>query len=67
MFKRIILAVTAVAATVGPIALRAQIVPPSTDTPSFEAVSVRPAADTGRRGDGERPVDLPGSISRRAN
>jgi len=50
VFKRIILAVTAVAATVGPIALRAQIVPPSTDTPSFEAVSVRPAADTGRRG-----------------
>src|SRR4030095_8908193 len=56
MLKRIALA--AFSATVGPVAitmllgphLEAQIVPPTADTPTFEAASVRPAADTGRRG-----------------
>jgi uncharacterized protein (TIGR03435 family) len=49
-FKRIALAAGAVAATVGPIVLSAQIVAPTPDTPTFEAASVRPAADTGRTG-----------------
>ncbi len=56
MLKRIALA--AIAATVGPVAiivlmgprLEAQVTPPTADTPTFEAASVRPAADTGRRG-----------------
>ena len=50
MIKRIALAAGAVAATVGPIVLSAQIVAPAADAPTFEVVSVRPAADTGRRG-----------------
>jgi uncharacterized protein (TIGR03435 family) len=50
VFKRIALAAGAVAATVGPIVLSAQIVAPTPDTPTFEAASVRPAADTGRTG-----------------
>ena len=56
MFKRIALA--ALSATMGPVViiammglrLEAQIAPPAADTPTFEAASVRPAADTGRRG-----------------
>ena len=56
MLKQIALA--AIAATVGPVAiivlmgprLAAQVTPPTADTPPFEAASVRPAADTGRRG-----------------
>src|SRR5262245_55090717 len=50
VFKRIMLAAGAVAATVGPVALSAQIAAPTSDTPTFEAASVRPAADTGRIG-----------------
>ena len=64
MIKRIALAAGAVAATVGPIVLSAQIVAPAADAPTFEVVSVRPAADTGRRGGGGGPgrfngVNLP--------
>jgi len=50
VFKRIALAAGAVAATVGPIVLSAQIVAPTPETPIFEAASIRPAADTGRTG-----------------
>jgi bla regulator protein blaR1 len=50
VFKRIALAAVAVAATVGPIVLSAQIVAPTPETPIFEAASIRPAADTGRTG-----------------
>jgi uncharacterized protein (TIGR03435 family) len=54
--KRIALA--ALSATMGPVLiialmgmrLEAQIVPPPADAPTFEAASLRPAADTGRRG-----------------
>ena len=56
MFKRIALA--ALSATMGPVViialtglrLEAQIVPPAPDSPTFEAASIRPATDTGRRG-----------------
>ena len=56
MFKRIALA--ALSATMGPVfiigltglRLEAQIAPPATDSPTFEAASIRPATDTGRRG-----------------
>jgi len=56
VLKRIVLA--ALSATLGPVAiiamtgmrLDAQIVPPASDAPTFEAASIRPAADTGRRG-----------------
>jgi uncharacterized protein (TIGR03435 family) len=56
VFKRIALA--ALSATMGPVViiaimglrLEAQIVPPAADAPAFEAASIRPAADTGRRG-----------------
>ena len=56
MFKRIALA--ALSATMGPVViisvmgsrLEAQIAPPAADAPTFEAASIRPAADTGRRG-----------------
>ena len=56
MFKRITLA--ALSATIGPVVivavtglrLEAQIAPPAADTPTFEAASIKPAADTGRRG-----------------
>jgi uncharacterized protein (TIGR03435 family) len=50
VFRRIALAAGAVASTVGPLVLSAQIVAPAADAPTFEVVSVRPAADTGRRG-----------------
>ncbi len=50
VFKRIALAAGAVAATVGPIILSAQIVAPTSESPVFEAASIRPAADTGRTG-----------------
>lgn len=56
MITRIALA--ALSATAGPIVvvalmglrLEAQIVPPTADSPTFEAASIRPAADTGRTG-----------------
>jgi uncharacterized protein (TIGR03435 family) len=56
VFKRI--ARAALSATLGPVIiialmglrLEAQIAPPTPDTPTFEAASIRPAADTGRRG-----------------
>ena len=56
MFKRIALA--ALSATMGPVViiavmglrLEAQIASPAADTPTFEAASIKPAADTGRRG-----------------
>ena len=56
MFKRIALA--ALSATMGPVViigvmglrLEAQIAAPAADAPTFEAASIRPAADTGRRG-----------------
>jgi uncharacterized protein (TIGR03435 family) len=56
VFKRIALA--ALSATIGPVViiavmglrLEAQIAPPAADTPTFEAASIKPAADTGRRG-----------------
>ena len=56
MLKRIALATFS--ATMGPVViivvmglrLEAQITPPASDAPTFEAASVRPAADTGRRG-----------------
>jgi uncharacterized protein (TIGR03435 family) len=58
VFKRIALA--ALSATMGPaviigvmgLRLEAQIAPPAADTPTFEAASIRPAADTGRGGRG---------------
>ena len=56
--KRIALAAGAVAATVGPIVLSAQITPPPADAPTFEVVSVKPAIDTGRRGGGGGPGRL---------
>jgi len=56
VLKRIALATFS--ATMGPVViivvmglrLEAQITPPASDAPTFEAASVRPAADTGRRG-----------------
>ena len=56
MLKRIALA--ALSATMGPVViiammglrLEAQIAAPPADSPTFEAASIRPAADTGRRG-----------------
>jgi uncharacterized protein (TIGR03435 family) len=56
VLKRIALA--ALSATMGPVVvittmglrLEAQIVAPSADAPTFEAASVKPTADTGRRG-----------------
>ena len=56
MFKRIALA--ALSATMGPVViiavmglrLEAQIASPAADTPTFEAASIKLAADTGRRG-----------------
>ena len=56
MFKRIALA--ALSATMGPVViiavmglrLEAQIAPPAANSPTFEAASIKPAADTGRRG-----------------
>jgi uncharacterized protein (TIGR03435 family) len=50
VFKRILLAAGAIATTVGPIVLHAQIVAPTETTPVFDAASIRPAADTGRTG-----------------
>ena len=50
VLKRIAVGAAAIAASVGPMVLSAQIVPPAADTPIFEAASVRPAADTGRFG-----------------
>ena len=50
VLKRIVVAATAIAATIGPAVLLAQIVAPAADAPVFEAASIRPAADTGRRG-----------------
>ena len=50
VLRRIVMAATAVAATVGPAVLLAQVVAPAADAPVFEAASIRPAADTGRRG-----------------
>jgi uncharacterized protein (TIGR03435 family) len=50
VLKRIVVAATAVAATVGPAVLLAQVIAPAADAPVFEAASIRPAADTGRRG-----------------
>jgi uncharacterized protein (TIGR03435 family) len=58
MFTRMVLAASALVATLGPIAFGAQIVPPATDAPTFEAASIRPAADTGRRGGGGTPGRL---------
>lgn len=56
MLKRIALA--ALSATMGPVViiavmglrLEAQITQPAADAPTFEAASIKPAADTGRRG-----------------
>ena len=56
MLKRIALAV--LSATMGPVViiavmglrLEAQIAPPAANSPTFEAASIKPAADTGRRG-----------------
>ena len=50
VFTRIALAAGAVAAAIGPIVLSAQIVAPTSESPVFEAASIRPAADTGRIG-----------------
>jgi hypothetical protein len=50
VFKRILVAGSTIVATLGPIVLGAQVVPPAPDAPTFEAASIRPAADTRRRG-----------------
>jgi uncharacterized protein (TIGR03435 family) len=67
VFKQILLAAGAVATTVVPVALSAQIIAPASDAPTFEVASIRPAAETGRRGGGGPPgrfnaVNLPARV-----